>query len=524
MKIREALRLRESGLNHTQIALSGTVGAARSTIIELFKRCDAAGLTYGNSMEMSDNELESTLYPRKHEGKRKRKEINEEAWFIRITTSGYDVQSIWEEYIHQEPDGLSYGQFSRRVKQYRELKSPELSYPKQRKPGEVLEVDWSGDTLAIVYDSESEQWLKAHFFVSSMGFSEKIFVRAYPDEKEAAWIDAHNQAFRFYQALPRIVTPDNTTTAISKSHRYEPQKNPIYSAWASHYAVAIIPARSGRPKDKDRTEGAVHRFQQKILPKLREQIFFSFESLNQFLLEQVEILNQKPFQKRPGSRSQIYIEVDLPSMRTLPAHEFEPGEYKMLTVSRKGYHVNFDGHLYSVPYHLAGQKILLKATTRVVELFFDNKRIAYHQRCRSPKQRYVTDKQHMPKSHQAQAEVDAMSRKEYLNWAQSIGPETTRLIQALLDQNEIEEQTYPACIGILRLEKQSGATLLEAACLRVRQAGLVGYHHVKKQVDQLTEQAEKKSEALRNQHANLRGGNYYGGKYNGKRADETTVG
>ena len=39
MKIREALRLKATGLNNTQIAESPTVGAARSTIFELFKCC-----------------------------------------------------------------------------------------------------------------------------------------------------------------------------------------------------------------------------------------------------------------------------------------------------------------------------------------------------------------------------------------------------------------------------------------------------------------------------------------------------
>jgi len=46
MRIREALRMRASGFNNSQIARSVTVQLARSTVVELFRRCDAHKITY----------------------------------------------------------------------------------------------------------------------------------------------------------------------------------------------------------------------------------------------------------------------------------------------------------------------------------------------------------------------------------------------------------------------------------------------------------------------------------------------
>jgi len=37
---------------------------------------------------------------------------------------------------------------------------------------------------------------------------------------------------------------------VSKAHRYEPDLNPTYMDLASHYGVAVLPARVRKPRDK----------------------------------------------------------------------------------------------------------------------------------------------------------------------------------------------------------------------------------------------------------------------------------
>jgi transposase len=39
-------------------------------------------------------------------------------------------------------------------------------------------------------------------------------------------------------------------SAVSKSHRYEPDINPSYRDLAEHYGVAVVPARARKPRDK----------------------------------------------------------------------------------------------------------------------------------------------------------------------------------------------------------------------------------------------------------------------------------
>lgn len=506
MKVRETLRLRSLGLNNTQIAASGTIGLARSTIIELLKRCDNLGLCYENAKDLSDSELENMLYPRKEAAAAKRRvSLNEATWLNRIQITGMDRRSAWEEYIAENPDGISYGQFCRRIKQHEGLKISSLSYPKQRKPGLVMETDWAGSTLAIVFDTDSNTMTKAHFFVASLGVSQKVFLYATPNETEAYWIKAHTEAVAFYGATPTIVIPDNTKTAVLSPHRYEPQKTPIFQMWAEHYGIAIHPARVKKPKDKDRAEANVNIFEQKFKPKLAGQIFYDFESLNAELLVLLEKFNKKSYQKRPGNRTDVFKNIDLPVMRPLPTIAFEARIVKDVTVSRNGYHVYFESHMYSAPYQLAGQKVRLVASSSTIELLYDNKRVALHPRHYGEVQYYSTDPNHMPENHQAQLKMDTMNGFKYRAWARSIGPYTLKVIEYHLDRHKIEEQVYPTCMGIMNLATKHSPFVTEIVMKQVVENRAYTYHAIKKFLEARVQEVEKSRTA----HENIRGADYY---------------
>lgn len=504
MRIREALRMRASGFNNSQIARSVTVQLARSTVVELFRRCDAHKITYEMAKAMSDTELETILYPYKHKPTKDRATLQESVWLEYMATHGVDRQEAWEAYIRQEPDAVSYPQFCRRLRDYQAIHASGLDYPKRRVPGEIMESDWCGEKPDIVYDPKTDTFQKAHFFVTSIGFSAKLFVKAYPNEKQAAWIDGHTSALEYYGARPKVVAPDNTKTAVKKANRYGPEKNPVFANWGAHYEIGIIPARPYKPKDKDRVENAVGLFTKKILPQLKKQLFFDFHELNIALLLAVEKLNKRPYQKRPGSRAEIFSEVDRPAMRPLPAQRFSSPETRWATVSRNGYHVHFDGHEYSAPYPLAGKRVLLIASGTTIELLYDNRRVALHARCYRRDQVYVTDPNHMPERHRAQLQEDVMTGERYIAWARSLGPHTTAYITTLLARHVIEEQSYRACMGILRMAEQHSPFQLERACQQALKIGVGGYQQIKRFI--LNDESQNDSI---NQHDNIRGAQYY---------------
>ena len=81
--------------------------------------------------------------------------------------------------------------------------------PQEREPGKELFIDWVGDTLACVTDSETNTIREAHFFVTTMGDSSYPFVEAFPDETQENWIQGHLDALEWYGGVPKIFVPDN---------------------------------------------------------------------------------------------------------------------------------------------------------------------------------------------------------------------------------------------------------------------------------------------------------------------------
>ena len=144
-----------------------------------------------------------------------------------------------------------------------------------------------------------------------------------------------------------------------------------------HYGVGVLPTRPRKPRDKAKVEVGVQIAERWIVAALRHRQFFTLGELNQAIRELVEKLNQRPFQKRDGSRQSLFQEVDGQALKPLPADRFDLSEWSKATVNID-YHIQFDGSFYSVPYALARQTVEVRATPTTVEIFHKGQRVASH--------------------------------------------------------------------------------------------------------------------------------------------------
>jgi transposase len=172
----------------------------------------------------------------------------------------------------------------------------------------------------------------------------------------------------------------------------------------------------------------------------------------------VEKLNDKPMQKLPKSRRQLFDELDKPNALTLPAEPFEFREWYHPTVAFD-YHIEADKNFYSVPWTLAGQKVSVRVMEKTVEVFHKQERVALHQRSR-PNHDYTTVREHMPPAHQKHVQWNPA---RLYKWAEKIGPDTHQLIQKVIKTKFHPQQGFRPAVGILRLGKTYGDDRLEAA-------------------------------------------------------------
>lgn len=77
-----------------------------------------------------------------------------------------------------------------------------MTMPIRKKPGEIMEVDWVGSTLAIM-DRSTEEMIPAYVFIATLSYSQFSYVEAFLDMKSASWLIAHIHALKYFGGFLR---------------------------------------------------------------------------------------------------------------------------------------------------------------------------------------------------------------------------------------------------------------------------------------------------------------------------------
>lgn len=504
-KIREVLRLKfEHNLSERKISKSCNI--SRSTVKDYLTRFSVSGLAWPLPDTLDEPSLEQKLFPTKTGEDRKRQptpdwsKIHEELRHPSVT-----LMLLWQDYKVCHPDGYQYSWFS---DQYRLWKNQvDVVMRQNHIAGDKLFIDYAGQTFPVVNQLTGEVQ-QMQIFIATLGASSYTYAEATRTQTLPDWIGSHIRAFEYIGGVPNILVPDNLKSGVKTPHRYEPTINPTYQDLAEHYRVAVVPARVRKPQDKAKVESAVQVVERWILARLRDQAFFTLAALNSAIRSLLEELNNKPFQKLPGSRRSLFESLDKPALKPLPSVRYQYAEWKEARV-HIDYHVSVDGHYYSVPYQLAKKQLSVRFTQRTVECFYQGQRVASHQRLYQ-KGRYSTQEEHMPESHKQQAQ---WTPERLQNWAAKTGPETEAVIRRILSDRRYPQQGYRSCLGIMRLGKSYGDVRLENACRRALYTDACSYRSLESILKHNLDQQplpELESEApLPEHHENLRGSDYF---------------
>jgi transposase len=502
-KIAEVLRLKwECGLSNRAIARSCSI--SHSTVAEYLQRAEEAGLSWPLPSDLGEDTLFELLFPKASPSSSHA--IPCPDWSLTHTElrkKGVTLRLLWVEYREAHPDGYGYSQFCALYREWAKHLKPSMRLT--HKAGEKVFVDYAGQTVPIV-DPHTGEVHQAQIFVGVLGASNYTYAEAHESQELVNWIGGHVRMFSFFGGVPEIIVPDNLKAGVKHPCRYEPDLNPTYQDLAEHYGTAVIPTRVRKPKDKAKVEVGVQVVERWILARLRNHTFFSLADLNQAIRELLPELNTRPMEHLGRSRRELFEALDQAALKPLPELAYEFAIWKDARVNID-YHVEFDKHYYSVPHTLIHQAVEVRATQATVEIFFNKRRIASHRRCNVPG-RHTTVSEHMPSAHQKYLE---WSPERLVRWAQTTGPHTARVVQALLDSRKHPQQAYRSCLGLLRLANHYGQERLEAACRRALPAGIHSYQGVKNILDAKLDQFELEESAavVPQAHENIRGQTYY---------------
>ena len=502
-KIRHALKLHfQSGLSYAEIGRA--TGTAKATVGKFVLLARAADVDWAAAQALTDAELESRLYRPPVPRSSSQLGPDYAAIHQELKRPGVTLQLLWEEY--QRGNALAYKYTSFCVKYRAWASRLKRSMRQVHVAGERLFVDYAGQTVPLI-DANTGEITKAQIFVAAMGASNYTYACATAAQTAADWVGSIIGALEFIGGVPRLIVPDQPRALIARPDRYEPTVNRLVEELEQHYAVTVLPARPGHPRDKPKAEVAVQIVERWILARLRNRRFFSLAELNLAIAELVVDMNGRAFKKLPGNRASAFVALDAPALNPLPATRMQISRFKAARVNID-YHIEFDGHYYSVPHRLCRQQVEVQASATTVEVFHAHQRVALHPYC-ARRGEHTTHPEHKPSSHRAHRE---WSPSRLIAWGQSIGAATAAVVRWQMEHRPHPEQGYRACLGLQRLARERGAERLEDACARALLINSPTYRSVdsilKAGLDRQPLGQARPSRSMP-EHENVRGPDYY---------------
>lgn len=447
---------------------SRVLGVPKSTVGDVLQMAKAAGVDWAVAQSLSDAQLEARLYADTAARPSRYTELDFAHIHRELKRPNVTLQLLWEEYSQGNPQAYRYTAFCTKYRAW--AKTLKLSMRQIHPAGEKLFVDYAGDTIELT-DAATGEITQAQLFVAVLGASNYTFARSTATQSTPDWVNAILDALEFIGGVPRLIVPDQTRSIVARPDRYDPTSNPLVRELEEHYATVVLPARPASPKDKAKVEVGVQIAQRWILARLRNRRFFSLAEVNAAIAPLLEDMNRRPFKKLPGCRQEAFAALDAPLLRALPAQRMAIARFKRARVN-VDYHIEFEGHYYSVPYRLVRQEVQLRVTDTAVEILHGNQRVALHARSWR-RGAFTTLPEHMPASHRAHRE---WSPAKLIEWGRSIGVATAAVVAWQMEHRPHPEQGYRACLGMRRLAKEYSAARLEAASARAMAIHSPGLH------------------------------------------------
>lgn len=322
-------------------------------------------------------------------------------------------------------------------------------------PGEAVQVDFgSGPKLPDpVTGKPTATWI----FVMTLCWSRHQYAEVVWDQKVPTWLGCHQRAFRFFGGVARQVIIDNPKCAITKACTRDPEVQRAYAELAEAYDFQLAPCPPGDPKKKGRVESGVKYIKRAFVPGREfRDLADANRQLEAWVLEEAGQRIHGTTRERPLTR---FAETERHQLQPLPERAFEPVEWKRLQV-HSDCHVRLGQCFYSVPFVWIGERLWVRATATMVQVFDGHELLASHVRALRPGTT-VSVPEHLPPEAQAFLRQTSPWCRER---AAEIGPACQAVIEQLFADRVVDR--LRAAQGVIRLCESYGRERLESACRR----------------------------------------------------------
>jgi transposase len=243
----------------------------------------------------------------------------------------------------------------------REFRDPEPTVRFETGPGKQGQVDW-GTTCVYL----GEERTRIHIFAMVLGYSRRIFARAYQSEGLSSLLGAHERAFSHFGGRTETILYDNPRTIVTEKDETTGRIvwNGTFKDRMDFWGVEVRLCRYYRAQTKGKVESGVKYVKGNALAGRR---FSDLEELNAWLLEWcVRVADQRVHgttHEKPAER--FLREVLIPVDRR-PAPPKERWETRIVP---KDAFVAVETNRYPVPFDWVGKKVEVQILAEEVAIF-----------------------------------------------------------------------------------------------------------------------------------------------------------
>ena len=241
----------------------------------------------------------------------------------------------------------------------KELKSSGETVPEryETQPGDHLQIDFGEKDVSI-----GGRTVRVHFFVGVLGYSRRIYVKAYTSENTDSWLNGIESAFLHFGGVPPAIVSDNTKCLVTVHNGQDLKLNERYKAFCGYWRIKPIVCTPYKPRSKGKCERMVRYFKENALPGK------SFQSMQE-LQSWIDLWLVR------HSDSRILSIPDASGGKT-PAERFKEERGELRAMNRAFFTdvreetrkadkcglVRIDNRLYQLPKECADQSVLLQIT------------------------------------------------------------------------------------------------------------------------------------------------------------------
>lgn len=454
---REVARLHYYDPQQSSRGIARATGISPNTVRNMRKLLRACPRSWGELAELDDSAWTHALDNKDRTVIQRKPAPDWEHIHAEMARPDATLEILWQEWRSTNPDGIAYTAFTTKYRDWQGQRNIVFRMPQV--PGAKMFVDYAGRQVKI-HGAYGQPDRYASIFVAVLGFSNYTYVQAVWTQGTSDWVQCHSDCFEFFGGAPLWVISDNLKAAVWRREKERIVINPSYRDCLVHYDTAAQPARPRRPRDKGRVEVGVKIIQRWILFRLRDRVFFSLEELNSEIQRLLIEFNNHRFKRLPGSRQTRFDQEERKALKPLPAIKFELTDWRYAIKAGNDYHVEHAGCWYSVPHQYAAARVDLRFTNRIVEIFFQNRRIALHELLEE-KGKTRTQDDHRPVSHVRVLEGEPQSLSQ---WSKCVGVHTAAMIAYHLEDRADQVNGLKTARRLRQLARDFGESRLEEVC------------------------------------------------------------